>query len=374
MKKLLCAVLAFSVFWFLPARADHSVLARPGDIDETQAVDHAVEALTDELKTGESEIRGRWYCYAVYYEDWTWIDGFSGSVWAVELTDPDVKDTENSVQVHRCFSYILDASNGEVMQMEEKDAWDDISDPEDWQPLFVPTQQQIQPAEALARAQELLMTALDCDRDTLENWRDYTLTASTDPNGRFWYHVFMGYGGRLGSNTDPMAWHVYLDAHTGEIIWQTDPERFVGRWAVQAAGQDWKDWYQEQKTAYEAEWGGIGSWDYLQLAEFEKHCHGLPYWPEEHFGLPSENELSYENALSAARTWLEEQGMSSRLSLRQSVFYADMSNERHCLLAQGITESSRFWSFEFVSEDDPDFREEVFVDPVSGEIIDAGNG
>ena len=255
MKKLLFVVLLIYMICSFPAWADHSVMTEPGDIDATQAVDHAVESLLTQLKTDENEIRGHWYCSTEYYKTWAWIGGFNGSVWSVRLIDPAVSGTEDGYQIHRSYDYIIDASSGEILEVEANTTWDKINDPEDWQPFYVPTKEQMQPAEALTHARELLMNALNCSPETLNNWNDYMLTASTDENGRFWYHVFMGYGGDLGSFTNPFAWHVYLDANTGEVIWQTNPERLAARWAIQRSGKDWYDWYREQETIYESVWG-----------------------------------------------------------------------------------------------------------------------
>ena len=377
MKKVLCTVIMIFIVCSLSALADHSVLTAPGDIDETQALDIAVKALCDQLQTDEYQIRGHWYFYGDYYSKWIHLEDYKGAVWYIDLVDPVIQsesDMYDGYCIHRRFAYLLNASNGEILEMEESTALDDINDPYDLIYMYVPTKEQMQPAEALCRAQELLMNALGCDRETLNSWRDYILEGSSTEDGRFWYHVFMGYGGWLGNETGPFSWHVYFDANTGDVVWQTDPERIAGRLAIQSSGQEWSDWYREQKDKYEREWGNINSWDYHQYAEFEEHCYGLPYWPEEHYGLPLENEYSYEEALSMAENWLKAQENESHWILKSSAFYADLNNWYHSLLRQGIKSKERVWSFVFVNDDDPATEEEVYVDPSTGRIVDGPHG
>ena len=60
MKRILLTivVLAAAILLCLPASADHSVLPKEGDLNETQAVDVMVSFLCEQMNCGEDEVRG----------------------------------------------------------------------------------------------------------------------------------------------------------------------------------------------------------------------------------------------------------------------------------------------------------------------------
>ena len=378
MKKLFSALLIICLFLDLTAYADHSVLRMPGEINETEALDRAVSCLCSELKLSEDEIRGKWYCSSEYYRK------TENNIWWISLIDPNVNGFHNPLQIHREFYYQLNAADGSMIQTDESVAYDDPNDPLDWEFMLVPTKDQMQPAEALEKAQALLQEALNCDKETLHEWRDYLLTGITDmnsvseKNGRFWYHIRLGYGGSLGDDTDALTWHVYLDANTREVIWQSDPERFAGRWAVQSTGTNWYDWFNEQKKIYTEKWGDFNTWDYLKYAEFDQHCSGFPYFPEAFYGLPGDTDLSYEEALTIAESWLTEHETQSDWHLMSSSFFIDLNNWYHTQLMQGIIHQERVWCFVFrragASDHDWHAQIHVYVDPETGEVVDGPQG
>ncbi len=368
MKKCLAFLLFAVMLLPLTARADHSKLTQPGEINETEALDFAVKALCSELDLTEDDVRGKWYFSGTYYRK------TENNIWWMSLMDPDVIGFRDPLEIHREFSWQLDAADGSIVETDEFVAYDDLCDPLDWGFMLVPTQDQMQPAEALEKAQALLQEALDCDEETLHEWRDYLLTGVTDmnsipeKNGRIWYYIRLGYGGTLGSDVGALTWHVYLDANTREVVWQSDPERFAGRWAVQTTGVSWYDWYEEELKAYEEKWGDDNTWDYLKHAEFEKHCSGLPYWPEQCYDLPSANEISYEDALSTAQTWMSKEYPGNSWQLQGSALWADMYNEYTIRVVDG-REKERAWVFTFVSENDPRIQMEAFIDPQTGKVL-----
>ena len=365
--------------------ADHSVLPAADELDETQALNRAVALLCAERGIDEADVRGHWYCYSVYYDASTWFEDSTEAFWEIILVDPQVSREGDGYRVHPAVRYRLDAATGEPITDSEEnreglewEAWE-RSDPADWRYRYVPTTDQMQPAEALRRAQELLCEAIDCDMETVAAlWRDYVLSGSTDHDGRFWYHVHLGYGGGLGTEHSPFTWHVYLDADTGAVVWQSDPARFAGRWAVRSSGQSWSNWYDEQRSLFEAAWGNPADWDYLQWLTFEEHCFGLPYWPEPHNGLPRADECSFEAACDAALAWLAEEdaenGATHSWQISGSAFYADTNNWTHTLLHRGVTENERKWSLIFVSDDPSPVRMLVYVDPATGEVTDGPRG
>lgn len=51
----------------LTALADHSVLPKDGDLNETEALNCAVELLCADRGLTEDEVRGHWYYFATYY-------------------------------------------------------------------------------------------------------------------------------------------------------------------------------------------------------------------------------------------------------------------------------------------------------------------
>ena len=367
-KKLFLPLLAAFIFLGLTAYADHSVLTQPGEINVTDALDQAIGNFCSGQNLSEDDIRGKWYCSSTYYRK------AENNIWWISLMDPNVIGFRDPLQIHRWFSYKLNAADGTIEETDEFVAYDDPSDPLDWGFMLVPTKDQMQPAEALEKAQALLQEALNCDEDTIHEWRDYMLTGVTDmnsiseKNGRFWYHIWLGYGGYLGSDDGALAWHVYLDANTREIVWQSDPERFAGRWAVQATGVSWYDWYDEELKTYEEKWGDDKTWDYLKHAEFEKHCFGLRYWPEKCYDLPAENEISYEDALIAARAWITKRYPENSWQLQGSALFADIYNEYTVRVVNG-KEKVRAWELTFVDENDPRLQEEVLIDPQTGEVL-----
>lgn len=349
---LLCVLLLCPA---TPARADHSVLPPEGQLNETQALDLTVARLCQQLDCPEEAIRGHWHYYAISYPT------EEVPAWYLCAGGPEPVGGIGMLEVW------LNAETGAFLEWDDEPEW--FYDPDDFHFLpLIPRKDQLQPAEALDRALDLLQAALACTPEERAQWRDYHLSASVDTD-RFWYHVELGRGYLPGSS-NMFCWHVWLDADTGEVVWQTDPERFAGRERIRQETGSWRDWYEAEFAAYEALWGSEDNWDYRQYAEFEAHCYGNPGWPEEQFGLPREGECSYDEAVAAGQAWLALHEDGATWSVKSSAFYTDYSNLRQEELAQGITEPDRLWSIIFVNDDAPGDWILIYVDPDTGRVTD----
>ena len=378
LKKVITIIITlFLCLFAVYALADHSTIPKDSDMNDTQALDKAVELFCAEHGINEDILRGHWYCWLIYYDSQSWIDGYSGSVWDVEIVSPEIEIDEYGEDAHPAIIYYLNATTGELL---EKENWYAYEHEDEWlypwNYMFIPTKDQMQPTEALHRAQELLQETIKCDNDTLNKWYDYMIRGCTDTNGKFWYHVEIGFSGYLGGYEDPFMWNVYLDANTGEIIWQSDPVRFAKRYAISKSGISWYDWYDEQIVMYEELWGNMDQWDYLKEAAFEEHCGGHPSWPEPHRGLPREDECTYAEACAAALAWLAEQDGDTphAWTVKHSVFYVDPNNRIHYLLPQGITENEHLWALWFTYDGSTDRPVLIYIDPATCEVTAGPRG
>ena len=349
MKKLLALLLAVCVVMgCASALADHSVLPREGDLNETQAVDVMVERLCQRMNCGEDEIRGHWYYYAVYYPS---------SEWHVEAEAPAPQDGISSVDS------FIDAKTGEFIEWNEYEEWDWEDDHLNVMPL-IPRRDQMQPDEAVRRALELLEDALGSEHET-NVFNDYILNASVSDE-HFWYHVQIG--------DDPagiFTWHVWLDADTGEVVWQTDPDRYKARSIYMYTGVSYQSVYQRRFEEKEAGWGPSYTWDYRQHAAFEDECSGKPYWPERLYSLPGENDVPYETARDAAIAYVEEHGDGSRNWTLLGSWFIDNENSWIDDMRQdGIPpKDNRYWEIGFEYDEGFPKRFGVEVDPATGEAL-----
>ena len=369
MKRILLVLvaLAAAMLLCLPASADHSVLPKEGDLNETQAVDAMVTLLCRRLNCSEEDIRGHWHYFAVYYPKARWLDGFDGSAWSVTAEPAKPLDGVSYAEA------AIDAQTGDVIRWDEdtEGVWADDPDSRYRVPL-IPRKDQMQPAEAVECAIDLLTEALEAHspHEDASLWCDYMLFGSSDESGRFWYHVI------LGSDDDsPWSWHVWLDANTGDVIWQTDAERFAHRCIYLHTGMTYEGAYRYMLAQFEERWGSSMNWNYIQAAEFEEQCFGHPSWPEPHHGLPNENECSYDEACAAAIAFLSgNDSTSGSWTVVRSIFYVDPYGWTHDLLARGITENEHLWALWLVSVQAPSERVLVYVDPDTGEVTDGPLG
>ena len=237
---------------------------------------------------------------------------------------------------------------------------------------MIPRGDQMQPSEAVARAAALCAEAVP--RADISRWCFYTLRGYRDEGGSPRYHVVMGWDKRTNEN-DPHAWHVCLDADTGETVWQSDPVRFAARYAVTETGLTYQAWYDREHAAYEAQWGDAGHWDYRQYAEFEEHCSGNPSWPEKHFALPGDSDCGYDAACEAAIAYLSERfSLTGTWTVVCSSFLVDGWERLSERLARGAMEEKHLWNLTLVNSDQPGERVTVEVDPVTLDAADGGLG
>lgn len=389
MKRILTVMLALlAAAVCLTAAADHSVLPRPGDMDETQAVDRAVALFCAGSGADEAEIRGHWYYSAIYYE--TLYSDEEPPVWWVRLVDPqpDGAEADGRTLRHPSWVYVIRAGDGERLPWEafagdsgetggkadgfaydnREDVWEDTSEPGAWNFLPVPTKEQLQPAEALDRARELLAECLGPE-ESVDPWRDYWLQAATD-GGRYRILVTLGRG-RIDPD-GPLSWNVWLDADTGEVIWQSDPARFRGRYAVWKETGSWTNWYAEREQAREEAWGEQDTWTCEQMAAFEEECFGRPYWPgpERFYALPGEGDISPEQACAAAEAWFAaEHGDSAEWAVTGFCFVDDRNGWLHPESETIPPQHTRYWYVNILCED-PSLRFiSVMVDAQTGEVL-----
>ncbi len=81
-RTLFVLILALALcLWAMCALADHSVLPKEGDLNETEALNCAVKLHCEDSGLTEEEVKGHWYYWAVYYDDPLFTDDYSGSVW-----------------------------------------------------------------------------------------------------------------------------------------------------------------------------------------------------------------------------------------------------------------------------------------------------
>lgn len=364
---LMITALVAAILMCLPALADHSVLPKEGDLNETQAVDVMVSLLCRRLNCDEEDIRGHWYYFAVYYPEARFLDGYNGSAWSITAEPAESQDSISWAEA------AIDAQTGDVIEWDEDTVgvWADDPDSRYRVPL-IPRKDQMQPAEAIECAIDLLTEALEAYSpfDDASLWRGYMLFGSSDETGRFWYHVILG-----STDDSPWSWHVWLDANTSEVIWQTDAERFAHRCIYLHTGMTYEGAYQYKLAQFEERWGNSVNWNYIQAAEFEEQCFGHPSWPEPHWGLPNEDECSYEEACEAAITYLSG-GVQTNgsWSVVGSIFYVDPYGRIHDLIARGITENEHLWALWLVNEPAPTERVLVYIDPDTCEVTDGPVG
>ena len=116
MKKTICMLLFIMInILCFPAFADHSVLPAEGDMNETQALDRAIEIICQEKNIGEEKVRGHWFFYTCYYESTFYYDydadmfqSYDVSSWSVNLVEP------NSSSCYEKPKYVLDEKNGDI--------------------------------------------------------------------------------------------------------------------------------------------------------------------------------------------------------------------------------------------------------------------
>ena len=364
------------------ALADHSVLPKEGDLNETEALNCAVKLLCEDSGLTEEEVKGHWYYWAVYYDDPLFIDDYSGSVWDVQLVDPERSGEKQDFEhywIHRSKVYYLNGMTGEIVERgedyyeeEELEVWEG-ENPYDWCYPLVPTEDQMQPDEAIRMTQDILSEAVGVEN--ADEWQDYNLYAVTD-NGRFWYRMLLGNHSINPSN--PFSLTVWLDASTHEVIWHSDLDRLAFRYNVYQTTGSWSNWYKEQVAEYEEKWGSRNTWNYQQYAEFEEHCAGRPDVPEKFYDVPGLNEIGYEEACSRAIAWQEANDQVSRTwTVKNSAFIVDVYLEgwTNEMMPSGIPpEYVRRWSIVLTSDDPEPVSVEIYIDPATGEIVDGPVG
>ena len=71
----------------------------------------------------------------------------------------------------------------------------------------------------------------------------------------------------------------------------------------------------------------------MQYADFEMRCFGWLYWADQCCGLPDDEDIGYEAALSAAREWQAEEKSGSGWIMMNSSFCEDQNNWKPILLS-----------------------------------------
>ena len=372
---LVIVALAAAMLLCLPASADHSVLPKEGDLNETEALNCAVELLCVERGLTEDEVRGHWYYYATYYEESSWagFSDYSGSYWYVSMINPAVSGEETKYGrvylIHELMVYYLRADTG--MPLQNDDGYEPVvmetkDEPSDWRYPLVPTADQMKPDEVIGAAQSLLSGAVSTEN--IHKWKDYSLIALTD-NGHFWYRITIGNASiDLNGYLSFTAW---IDADTRQVIWHSDLDRLGFRYHIRQTTGSWFDWYDQQEAAYEAEWGPSYTWDYRQHAAFEEECRGIVYWPERQFGMPGASDVSYEAARDAAAAWVaEEKDPTREWQVIGSWFHDNENAWIDDLLADSIPPAgNRYWEIGFESTEPTLIRLGVEVDPATGEVL-----
>lgn len=394
-------ILMLMIPLYSPAFADHSVLPDEGDMNETQALDRAIDIICREKNIGEDKIRGHWFFTTCYYESTFYYDAaadmfrpYDASSWSVSLVEP------NASAGYEKPKYALDEKSGEISPK-----WDDmdhfievphydltinardgglvysresiisVTQHMDYQHLIlVPEKTQLQPQEALDSAYESLAQALRLpEEDVRSHFRDYRISGSSAlDTSRCWYHVELNSEGNLAMDR---GFHVYLDMDSGGIVFQTDADMIAGRYALWQQGINHGDWFKEQLRAQEDEWGQMNTWDYRQYAAFEKRCFGRPFQLMNFsWGLPGTEDCTFVEAETEARKYLAEYYNDSRTdwSLTGSCFWADYWGDMEIRLSLFNTEPQRMWQLNFRNSDGKE--EEVFLDPASCKITDGGAG
>ncbi len=377
MKRILLVLVAFAAAMLLclPASADHSVLPKDGDLNETEALNCAVRLLCAEQGLNEDDIRGHWYYFAIYYTN-GWLNDAEGSMWSVDLIDPEIiGETEGTYvpyRIHCKHTYYLQADTGAQINVaedsgtENRQEWENAEDPLDWRYPFVPSTEELQPDEAIEQARMSLAEAVG--PENMDEWQDYSLTAVTD-QGRFWYQIVLGHGS-IEINW-PLTFTMWIDADSGEVIWHSDTERLAFRYEIFRTEGSWTAWYHEQDAAREAEWGPSYTWDYRQHAAFEEECGGIVYWPERQYGMPGASDVSYEAARDAAVAWVaEEDGTGREWHVIGSWFHDDENAWIDDMMSDGIPPAgNRYWEIGFESTEPTLIRFGVEVDPTTGEVL-----
>ena len=383
MKRILLVIvaLAAAMLLCLPASADHSVLPKEGDLNETEALNCAVELLCVERGLTEDDVRGHWYYYATYYEksSWAGFSDYSGSYWHVSMINPAVSGEETKYGrvylIHELTVYCLRADTGmpldddgyKPVAVETKD------EPSDWRYPLVPTAEQMKPDEVIGAAQALLSGAVGTEN--IQKWKHYYIIALTD-NGRFWYRVTIG-NSSIGLN-GYLSFTAWIDADTRQVIWHSNLDRLGFRYHIRQTAGSWFDWYDQQEAAYEAEGGDSSTWNYLQNAEFEEHCGGSPMVPEQFYGLPEEDEIGYEQACSKAIAWQTAQDDAAKVwRVKGSAFVVDVYlwNWIEDMMIKGIPPKlERRWVISLISNDPEPATVVVYIDPATGEIADGPVG
>lgn len=377
MKKLLLSVILMILFsaFAVSALAEHSVFPAEGDLDETQALDIVVTQICALLNCEEEDIRGHWYYRAVYEPEAGLGESRHDARWNVVANpvDPDDQYMYVRLTIHAAGGAVTDR------YAETECLWPGCPDqPQEVLPL-IPRKDQMQPAEAVQKAVDLLAEAFETwkpapwPEDEITRWSNYELNGSSDGSGRFWYHVRFG---DLSGAYSVYTWHVWLDANTGEVVWQSDPARFAARCLFMHTGIDYGTHCRQVTEQCEAVWGKQNGWNYHQYAEWEALCFGHPYWPELRYGLPGEGECGYEEARAAAIAWVQEQEETPGVWVAvSSIFHVDSGNQRHERLAQGITEEEHLWEIWLKRLGAPDGeRVKVWLDPRTCEVVDGPRG
>ena len=383
MKRLmLVCVMIMCLCLCLTASADHSVLPKEGDMNETEALNCAVNLLCDERNLTEEDVRGDWYYYAMYYKSSNFMhyDDYNGSIWLVEMVDPEIiGETTGTIVpywIHTKTEYYLRADTGELLSIgneyfeEDMEVWENKEDSLDWRLPLVPTLNQVQPAEAILMAQDILSETVGAGN--IDGWQDYNLIALTD-QGRFWYRIVLGHGNI--ENNWPLTLTIWIDAKTREIIWHSDTDRLAFRYEIYRTAGSWTAWYNEQLASREEEWGPSNTWDYRQHAAFEEECGGIVYWPERLYGLPGDTDISYEAARDAAIAWLNsEEGPSWEWHLIGSWFHDNENAWIDDMMSDGIPpEGNRYWEIGVEGTESELIRFGIMVNPVTG-VVDGTIG
>ena len=358
---LVIVALAAAMLLCLSASADHSVLPKEGDLNETQAVDVMVSFLCEQMNCGEDEVRGHYHYHAIYYPSASWLDDYPGPVWSLVV---DSSEPRNDISYADAD---IDARTGEIINWRARSDWDwaGYEGGLNTYPL-IPRKGQVQPHEVIQRARTMLAEAVG--PENAGEWQDYNMGADTD-QGHFWYRIILGH-----DNIEirwPLTFTMWIDADSGEVIWHTDTDRLAFRYGIYKAEGSWTAWYHEQYAAREAEWGPSYTWDYRQHAAFEEECRGIVYWPERQFGMPGASDVSYEAACDAAAAWVaEEKDPTREWQVIGSWFHDNENAWIDDMMRDGIPpEGNRYWEIGFESTEPTLRRFGVMVDPATGEVL-----
>lgn len=165
----------------------------------------------------------------------------------------------------------------------------------------------------------------------------YGYSASLSDDRCVWNVAFVPY------RRPNLRFHVYVDAYTGECRYHTS-DRFIGQLSIIDTGVDYANWFQARLDEQEQIQGNESTWDYLAHAAFTKACYGWG-WEGNYdwFTLPSEDEISYDEAVSIAVDYLHVQYNENPASL--IVSWSGMIDEFGKRYESSQFVCHRYWSF-----------------------------